>query len=72
MSITFATCFYEIKSKFDANTYKQWMNNFLLYTSAKLVVYTDSKSLHHLPTDLSNNIKVVIKEFPDFYVPIRN
>jgi len=67
VSVTFSTCFYEIKSKFDKNTYKHWMNNFLLYTTANVVVYTDSKSIQYLPSNMASNIKVVIKELSEFF-----
>ena len=29
MNITFVTCWYNLKSKFDVNTYRQWMRNFI-------------------------------------------
>jgi len=66
-SITFSTCFYEIKSKFNVNVYKKWIENFLLHTSANVVVYTDQKSVRNLPKNLKNNILIVIKELNNFY-----
>ena len=32
INITFSTCFYVVKSKFDATTYSNWIENFMRIT----------------------------------------
>ncbi len=69
MSITFSTCFYVLKAKFDTSTYVSWINNFLsLVNNFNLVIYTDEKSKQFIP-DISRNkrIKIVIKPLESFY-----
>ena len=67
MSITFSTCFYVIKSKFDSGVYVQWMNNFLsIVNNFNLVIYTDENSSQYI-TKGSINIKVIIKPLNEFY-----
>lgn len=71
--ITFITCFYIVKSKFDVNTYKNWIKNFI--TNVKnfnLVIYTDKESYYifndFIDTISNNpNIKIIIKPFTEFY-----
>ncbi len=71
MSITFSTCFYIIKSKFDPNTYINWINNFLSIISNKsnfnLVIYTDDNSKKYIYTKDNIKIKVIIKPIEQFY-----
>jgi len=70
MSITFSSCFYIIKSKFDATTYIEWMNNFIsIVNNFKLVIYTDESSSHYIPkaTLVNSNIKIVLKPLEQFY-----
>ena len=51
MSITFSSCFYIIKSKFDPNTYINWMNNFIsIVNNFNLVIYTDDNSSKYIDT----------------------
>lgn len=69
MSITFSTCFYVLKAKFDTTTYQSWINNFIsIVNNFNLVIYTDEKSKQYIP-DISNNkrIKLVIKPVEDFH-----
>ncbi len=43
MNITFSTCWYVFKAKFDVNTYMMWIDKFLSNVeNFYLVVYTDS------------------------------
>ena len=70
MNITFATCWYNLKSKFDVNTYRQWMGNFLMnVNNFNLVIYTNKESYYVLELLVVNNskIKVIFKEWEEFY-----
>ena len=68
MSITFSSCFYIIKSKFDPSTYVQWMNNFIsIVNHFNLVIYTDENSSKHIDTKGNPKIKIVIKPLEKFY-----
>jgi hypothetical protein len=69
MSITFSTCFYNFKSKFDENVYIEWMNNMLsMVNNYYLVVYTEENSLHLFEKYKSNEkIKIIVKPFENFY-----
>jgi len=76
MSITFSTCFYIIKSKFDENIYSEWMSNlFSIVNHFNLVIYTNKKSFQIIQNinDKNNliknnsNIKIVIKSMKNFY-----
>jgi len=67
MSITFSTCFYVIKSKFDSGVYVQWMNNFLsIVNNFNLVIYTDENTSQYIAKG-NINIKVIIKPLNEFY-----
>jgi hypothetical protein len=68
MSITFSSCFYIIKSKFDPSIYIDWMNNFIsIVNNFNLVIYTDDNSCKYI--DIKNNpkIRVIIKPIEQFY-----
>ena len=68
MSITFSSCFYIIKSKFDPSIYIYWMNNFIsMVKHFNLVIYTDENALKYIDTKGNDRIKVVIKPLEDFY-----
>ena len=68
--ITFSTCWYKIKSKFDEKTYKNWMKNILLnVNNCYFVVYTDEKS-KLIFDDMSypkSNVLIVVKELNELY-----
>ncbi len=63
MSITFASCFYVLKSKFDAAVYQQWMQNLIsIVNHFNLVIFTDDQSISYLPNIANNpHIKIVKK-----------
>lgn len=69
--ITFSTCWYILRSKFDNRTYLEWIKNLLsIVNNFNLVIYTDSESFKQLRAliDLTNKkIKIIIKPFEDFY-----
>ena len=66
MSITFSSCFYIIKSKFNPEKYVEWMNNFIsIVNNFNLVIYSDLNSYKYIKTNNNPRIKIVIK-------PIRN
>ena len=68
MSITFSSCFYIIKSKFDSSTYIQWMNNFLsIVNNFNLVIYTDENSFKYIDKRENNRIMIIIKPLEQFY-----
>ena len=61
MSITFSSCFYIIKSKFDPSTYINWMNNFIsIVNNFNLVIYTDENSSQYINVKGNPKIKVII------------
>jgi hypothetical protein len=68
MSITFSSCFYIIKSKFDHSIYIEWMNNFIcIVNNFNLVIYTDENSFKHINTKNNPKIKIIIKPLQQFY-----
>jgi hypothetical protein len=68
MSITFSSCFYIIKSKFDPGIYIEWMNNFIsIVNKFNLVIYTDENSAKYIDTKGNPKIKVVLKPINQFY-----
>ena len=68
MSITFSSCFYIIKSKFDHRIYVEWMNNFIsIVNKFNLVIYTDENSFKYIDTKNNPKIKIIIKSLDKFY-----
>jgi len=73
MSITFSSCFYIIKSKFDPSKYIEWMTNFIsIVNQFNLVIYTDENSIKYIfdIPDIANKnprIKIIIKSLEQFY-----
>ena len=68
MSITFSSCFYIIKSKFDPSIYIAWMNNFIsIVNNFNLVIYTDDNSRKYIDTKDNHKITVIIKPIEQFY-----
>jgi hypothetical protein len=70
MNVTFVTCFYTIKSKFDEKIYYQWIKNLLTNVNKfNLVVYTDEKNYESIKSLSNNNtkIKIILKSLEDFY-----
>ena len=68
MSITFSSCFYIIKSKFDSSKYVEWMNNFIsIVNNFNLVIYTDENSSNHINIKNNPKIKIIIKPLDKFY-----
>lgn len=71
MSITLSTCFYVMKSKFDASIYVEWMNHFFsIVNHFHLVVYTDASSALFIDPKWSENprILVVLRPVNNFYL----
>lgn len=65
--ITYSSCFYIIKSKFDPNIYIEWMNNFIsIVNDFNLVIYTNEESRPYIITN-NPNIKIIIKPLNSFY-----
>lgn len=71
MTITFTSCFYIIKSKFDPSQYIEWMNHFIsIANHFNLVIYTDQHSIKYIDTQNiqhKSNILLVIKPIEHFY-----
>jgi hypothetical protein len=68
MSITFSSCFYIIKSKFDPALYIEWMNNFIsIVNEFNLVIYTDENSAKYIDIRDNPRIKIVFKPLDKFY-----
>jgi hypothetical protein len=68
MSITFTSCFYIIKSKFNHEKYIEWMNNFIsIVNNFNLVIYSDTNSCKYIKTNNNPNIKIIIKPIESFY-----
>lgn len=68
MSITFSSCFYVIKSKFDHIIYIEWMNNLIsIVNNFNLVIYTDENSFKYIDTKNNPKIKIIIKPLDQFY-----
>lgn len=68
MNITFVTCWYKMKSKFNVKTYEEWMKNFLNNVkNFNLVIYTNKESYSLVERYKENeNITIVLKEFEEF------
>ena len=68
--ITFSTCWYNLKSKFDGKLYLQWIKHILsMVNNFNLVIYTNIETFSQMKSviNLSNrNIKIIIKPFEDF------
>ena len=68
MSISFSSCFYIIKSKFEPDKYIEWMDNFLsIVNNFNLVIYTDENSMKYIKTNNNEKIKIIIKPLEQFY-----
>lgn len=69
--ITFSTCWYILKSKFDSKTYLNWITNLLsIVNNFNLVIYTDVSSLKlisHLINFSNKKIKIIIHPIEEFY-----
>jgi len=69
--ITLSTCWYILKSKFNIDTYLEWIRNFLsMVNNFNLVIYTDNKSITYLLPFMNNRdtrIKIIIKPMSQFY-----
>ena len=71
-TITFSTCWYSFKAKFDFATYAQWIRNMLSNVRTyNLVIYTDEAGLASSNFDayaaVNPRIRVVIKPFESFH-----
>lgn len=68
-TVTFSTCWYEFKAKFDKSIYYRWIDNMLANVrNYNLVIYSDEKSSVCLQPYLTNpRIKLVLKPFEQFF-----
>ena len=75
MKITFSTCYYILKAKYEVNIFLHWCENFLsIMTKCNIVFYTNKETLQILNLNslikryLQNeNIRVVIYNLEDFH-----
>jgi len=70
MIITFVTCWYALKSKFNKSIYENWFSNFLTnVNNFNLVIFTDNHSVGMLYkyTDGNPHIKIVLLPIHQFY-----
>lgn len=66
--ITIVSSWYILNSKFDKIIYKKWMNHFKdLVDNFYLVIYTNKESYYMLEDFIHKNVKIIIKEFDEFY-----
>lgn len=68
-TITFSSCWYAFKSKFDVSTYLKWIDKMLSNVNQyNLVIYTDETSVSLLTKYAKNSrIKLIIKPDTEFY-----
>lgn len=71
VNITFSTCWYQFKAKFDLTMYSQWIRNMLSNVHGyNLVIYTDAASSDSFNFDaytaINPRIRVIIKPFETF------
>ena len=71
INITFSTCWYQFKAKFDFSVYAEWIRNMLSNVRAyNLVIYTDEAGLAAFDFNayaaINPRIRVVIKPFESF------
>lgn len=68
MELTLVTCWYTLKSKFNKETYKIWIQNLMRHIDrVHVVLFTNRESYDWLLSFLPVKVKVVIKEFEAFY-----
>lgn len=69
MTVTFSSCWYNFKAKFDNSTYLKWIDNMLSnVNNYNLVVYCDNSSKKDLEKYESNpRIKIIVKPHNQFY-----
>ena len=69
MTITFSSCFYVFKAKFEVNVYVEWINNLLsIVNNFNLVIYTDENSRQYIKNTEGNpRIKIIIRPVEEFY-----
>lgn len=66
--ITFSSCFYILKSKFDPKNYIYWMNNFIsIVKHFNLVIYTDQNAIKYINIKGNPRIKIVLKPMETFH-----
>lgn len=71
VNITFSTCWYSFKAKFDFSVYAEWIRNMLSNVRAyNLVIYTDEAGLASFDFNayaaVNPRIRVIIKPFESF------
>ena len=69
MSITFSTCWYNFKAKFDLAIYQKWIDNMLTNVNQyNLVIYCDSQGYQQIRQYANNpRIKIIDKPHNQFY-----
>ena len=67
--VTFVTCWYELQSKYDKDSYERWIDNFLSnVNNFNLVIFTNKHSYHMVEHYRENpKIRIVLRELEEFY-----
>ena len=67
-TVTYSTCWYNFKAKFNKDTYGEWIDNMLTnVNNYNLVIYTNEDSFEMLSKYIQPNIKIIVKDHTDFY-----
>ena len=63
-TVTYSTCWYNFKAKFNKDTYGEWIDNMLTnLNNYNLVIYTNEDSFEMLSKYIQPNIKIIVKNF---------
>ena len=66
--VTYSTCWYQFKAKFNNSVYERWIDNMLTnVNNYNLVIYTNKAGNEVLKKYKKSNIKIIIKEHSEFY-----
>ncbi len=66
--VTYSTCWYRFKAKFDKQTYERWINNMLSnVNNYNLVIYTNKDGFEMLKKYIQQNVKIIVKDHTEFY-----
>ena len=68
INITFSTCWYNFKAKFEKSIYDAWIDNMLSnVNNYYLVIYTDELGSQQFQKYAQSKIKIIVKSYTDFF-----
>lgn len=68
INITFSTCWYNFKAKFEKSVYDAWIDNMLSnVNNYYLVIYTDELGSQQFQKYAQSKIKIIVKPYTDFF-----